>query len=112
MSKLTKKRVSSAGKENRFFKIILMLVGSAFLWVLFSPGTGVVTLIRAKAELKQLQQKTMELERQNVELRSEIDRLQNEPKHLENLARKEHGLLKKNERVFDFSKPAPPKKEQ
>ena len=112
MSKGPKNRVSSTGKENRFFTIILILIGCAFLWILFSPGTGLVSLMRSRADLKQLQQKTVELEKENKELQVEIDRLQNDPRYLEKVAREEHNLLKKNERVFDFSRSATRKKAQ
>jgi cell division protein FtsB len=39
----------------------------------------------------------------NEELRLEIERLQNDRAYLERIAREEHGMLKENERVFDFS---------
>jgi cell division protein FtsB len=55
--------------------------------------------------LKKVQQETAQIEQHINELQNEIDRLNNDPSYLEDIARKEYGLLKKNEKVYDFSKP-------
>ena len=94
----------SAQEQGRRLKIILALVLVAVMWIVFSPGTGLLSLMMHRSELTQLQQKTAELEKENSELQAEINQLQSNPEYLEELARKEYGLLKKNERVFDFSK--------
>lgn len=74
------------------------------LWILFAPGTGVVALLKKRKELHNLQQKTVQLEEDNNKLQKDIERLQNDSGYLEEIARKEYGLLKKNERVYDFSR--------
>lgn len=101
--RVPQKRVSSQ-EQGRKLKIILALVLVAVMWIIFSPGTGLLSLMGQRSELTQLQQKTAELEKENSELQAEIDRLQNDTEYLEEVARKEYGLLRKNERVFDFSK--------
>jgi len=106
MKKISKKRISPR-QQGCLFKLIFALALAAVLWILFSPGTGLLSLMRHRAELGRLQEKTAELEKENNDLQKEIDRLQNDPGYLEKVARKEYGLLKKNERVFDFSKNAP-----
>lgn len=88
-----------------------MLVIVAVLWILFAPGTGVVALLKKRKELHSLQQKTVELEEDNNKLNKDIERLQNDSGYLEEIARKEYGLLRKNERVYDFS-PKKSKKEE
>jgi cell division protein FtsB len=77
----------------------------ALLWIIFAPGSGVVTLMSKRSELKKLQEDTARIEQQIKELQKQIDLLHNDPRYLEDIARKDFGLLKKNERVFDFSKP-------
>lgn len=89
-----------------------MLVGVAVLWILFAPGTGVVALLKKRKELHNLQQKTVQLEEDNNKLQKDIERLQNDSGYLEEIARKEYGLLKKNERVYDFSRKKADKEEE
>jgi cell division protein FtsB len=74
------------------------------MWVLFAPGKGVVSLLRQRSELKELQVETERLRVQNEHLQAEVERLQKDPEYLEEVARRDYGLLKKNERVYDFSK--------
>lgn len=81
------------------------------LWVLFAPGSGVVAMFKKRQELRRLQEKTVQLEEDNKKLQSDIDRLQHDSGYLEEIARKDYGLLRKNERVFDFSKKKADKEE-
>ncbi len=99
----------SAQQENRVIKIILALLVVAVLWVIFAPGSGVVTLMSKRTKLEKLQQETTRLQQQIDQLQNNIDRLKNDPKYLEEVARKDFGLLKKNEKVYDFSKSKPEK---
>ncbi|MFW2367510.1 MAG: FtsB family cell division protein [Desulforhopalus sp.] len=85
-------------------KIISGLLVLALLWILFAPGSGVVAYLSKRSELKELERQTALIEQKNSELQKDIDKLHNDPEYLERIARKEHGLLKKNERVFDFSR--------
>lgn len=96
------KRISPA-QESRFFRILAILLGLALLWVLFAPGSGLFTYWSKRGEVKKLQRDISQLETENIHLQKEIDRLHNDPQYLEEIARKEYGLLKKNERVYDFS---------
>ncbi len=95
----------SIGQENRLVKAVFTLLLLALLWILFSPGSGIVTFFGKRSELKQLQKEMVQLEQDNALLQKEIDRLQNDSAYLEEIARKNYGLLKKNEKVYDFSRP-------
>ncbi|HBH29040.1 MAG TPA: hypothetical protein DDX99_09390 [Desulfofustis sp.] len=90
-------------QENRLLKIVLGLVVLGFLWVLFAPGFGVVSLFSMRHKAAELRLEIDALAESNEELRLEIERLQNDRAYLERIAREEHGMLKENERVFDFS---------
>lgn len=92
-------------QESRVIKIVACLVIMALLWLVFAPGSGIVTLMSKRSELKKLQEDTARIEQQIKGLQKEIDLLHNDSRYLEEIARKDFGLLKKNERVFDFSKP-------
>ena len=92
-------------QENRLLKIILVLVTAAFIWVLFAPNTGIYSLLKMRNKTASLQIETEQLVESNKRLREEIDRIKNDPVFLEQIAREKYGLIKKNEQVFDFSKP-------
>ena len=90
-------------QENRLLKIIIVLISGAVLWLLFAPGTGVYSLIKMRSRTAALERQTEALIQSNEELKAEIERLKHDDAYLEKVAREKYGLLRKNERVFDFS---------
>ena len=90
-------------QENRYLKLVLILVLFALLWLLFAPNTGFLALLRQRAELKTLQQETQDLTLENESLKKEIERIENDDEYLEEISRRDYGLVKENEMVFDFS---------
>lgn len=112
--KIGKKRSKTqltTGQQNSILKLTVALVFIALLWIIFSPQTGVYGFLKQKEQLERLQLKTVELQEKNDTLSKEIDRLQNDPSYLEKIAREKYGLLKKNERVYDFGVKTPSEKE-
>ena len=93
-------------QENRLLKIIIMLVVLTVVWLIFAPGTGVYSLVKQNKRTAELERQTEALIKSNEELQAEIERLKHDQAYLEQVAREKYGLLKKNERVFDFSKDA------
>lgn len=92
-------------QKRRLKKVCSIMAVTGLLWLLFAPGSGVVSLLRQRAALEQLQEETARLRIQNEQLQEEIKKLKDDPDYLEQVARRDFGLLKKNERVYDFSKP-------
>ncbi len=82
--------------------ILLLLVA----WVLFAPGSGYLYYRNSQKELATIQQKNAELEQNNAILRQEIERLKTDEAYIEKVAREKHGLLKKDERVYEFDRPS------
>ncbi len=86
-------------------KIILFVIVSAFLnllLVIIFGSDGLVDLISLKKETKILKEKNEELARENLTLYREIDRLKNDLDFIESIARKELGVVRKDELVFEF----------
>lgn len=79
--------------------IVTMIV---VLWIFFSP-MGLLKYYQIRKELNEVQAANQELSESNEKLRAEIDKLKNDPAFLEELARKEYGLIKKNEIIFQFT---------
>jgi len=86
--------------------ILLIALG----WLLFAPESGLLSLLRYRAELQELTVETEDLALENERLQEEIDKLQNDIAYFEEVARRDYGLLKPHERVYDFSKPENTKK--
>lgn len=102
MKRKSKKKLTHL-QESWLWRITVLLVAAVSLWLLFAPGTGVLSLFRQRAELQNLKVKNTELAQENKELQEEVERLLNDPAYLEEIARREYGLLKKNEYIYDFS---------
>lgn len=101
MKRRVKDTLSQRQKKARA-RLIAALVVLGFLWVIFAPKIGVVSLINKRSELEHLQaEKQMLLEKNNV-LQQKIERIEKDDAYLEQVARNKHGLLKKNEIVFEF----------
>ncbi len=80
--------------------LALLLAG----WVLFAPSHSTWTYYHTRKKLAAIQEQNARLERQNKGLQQEIDCIENDPACLEEVARRQFGLLKKDEVVYDFSK--------
>ena len=86
-------------------KIITVFVIIALAWIIFSPRSGLKALFQKKIQLSELATQTEQLSRENSELRSDVEKIQNDPASLEDLARRKYHMLKKDEIVYDFSRP-------
>jgi cell division protein FtsB len=88
-------------------KKLMVFLGAAIaflllLWIVFAPGRGVLHYLKLQREITTLNEENERLESRNVELTADIQRLKSDNAYLEKIAREKHGLLKKDEMVFDF----------
>ncbi len=74
------------------------------IWIYFSPY-GLRNYLDMQARLSKVSTEVNNLRQQNKALRQEIHHLQNDPAYQEEIARRNFNMLKRNEMVFDFSKP-------
>lgn len=93
----------SPGQEKLFIRVVAVLLVAALAWIVLAPQSGVLAYLQQRSRLHTLEEKTVYLEESNKNLEQEIGRLRNDPAYLEEVARREHGLLKKNEYIYDFS---------
>lgn len=98
------KRKMSTNQERRYLRIIFILVVMSLLWILFAPGAGLFSFFTKRGELKDIEKETTLMEVENKTLEKDIENLLHDPEYLEEVARKDFELLKKNEKVYDFSK--------
>jgi cell division protein FtsB len=87
---------------NRRILIPILLLVSVMIFFTFFGDKGLLQVYRLRRELKGIQRANMELQRENERLRAEIDNLRTDKKYIEELARRELGLVKKGEIVYQF----------
>jgi cell division protein FtsB len=101
----------STAQERIYLRVLLFIVVVCLLWLLLAPGSGVISLFTKRSELHHVQQETQRTAQENKALEGDINNLLNDPQFLEEVARQNYNLLKKNEKVFDFSKKSEKSKE-
>ncbi|WP_136795579.1 MULTISPECIES: FtsB family cell division protein [Desulfosediminicola] len=97
-------------QNSQLKKMAVVMTLFALLWIVFAPQSGVMALLKKRAEVKNLESETEAIARENKRMEAEIGRLENDRVYLEEVARRDYDMLKPNERVYDFSKPAQAKK--
>lgn len=82
--------------------LLFALLG--FFVLLLLPGRGIFHHRSLKKELEKVARENAQLRQANISLNEEIERLKKDDNYIEELAREKHGMLKKNEEVYDFSR--------
>lgn len=71
---------------------------------------GLLRALQFKKQKEALEQEMSQLEATNAALRLEIDKLRNDRRYIEGIARKELGMVRADEMVYQFpTRPAPVK---
>lgn len=105
-----RKKQEEPGRNNKLLWGLGLIVAILLLlWVFLAPGSGFFHYLKLQREIASLTDENRQLEAKNIELSEDIKRLRSDEAYIEEVARKKHGLLKKNETVFEF--PAPKKKQ-
>jgi len=81
----------------------MVVIFSLFLLVIFGDN-ALLELNRVKREKNILIKKNEELARENNSMYTEIERLRHDPEYIENIARRELGMIGKNEIIFKVEK--------
>jgi cell division protein FtsL len=73
--------------------------------VTFFGEKGILHLLRLKRELTRIKEENQRAEEENQRLREEVRRLQQEKRYIEEIARKELGMVKEGEVIYQFESP-------
>ncbi len=95
-------------KKRRVLVVTLILVFILAL-VTFFGDQGILHLLQLKKELNRIKEANLQLEKENEGLKEEVRRLKQEKKYIEEIARKELGMVKEGEIIYQFE---PPKQEK
>ncbi len=86
-------------KQSVLLAFVILAIVSLFLFIIFGEN-GLADLHLLKIERDVLLKQNAELAKKNLDLYREIERLKNDPKYLESVARKELGVVGKDELIF------------
>lgn len=89
-------------ERQRLFALLGLMVLVFSAWLLFSPY-GAVRYYRVGSHLRTAKAENQRVAAENKQLATEIRRLRNDRTYQEAVARKDFGLIRKNELLFDFS---------
>jgi cell division protein FtsB len=73
--------------------------------VTFFGENGILHLLRLKKEMGRIKEANLQLEKENEELKEEVRKLKLEKKYIEEIARKELGMVKEGEIIYQFESP-------
>jgi len=93
------------------YLLLLILIAFLILGILtFFGEKGIFHLLRLQKEVTRIKERNIKLEEENQKLREEVKRLQSDKRYIEETARKELGMVKEGEVIYQFDTP-PTKKE-
>jgi cell division protein FtsB len=87
---------------NKKVLVTILLLVSVMIFFTFFGDKGLLQVYRLRRELREIERVNMELRQENERLRGEIGNLRTNKKYIEELARRELGLVKKGEIVYQF----------
>ena len=86
-------------------KYLLLLVIFLFLFFgffTFFGDKGILHLLRLQREMARIKAQNVKIEEENQKLKEEVKRLQSEKRYIEEIARKELGMVKEGEILYQF----------
>jgi cell division protein FtsB len=89
-------------------RVVLLLMLFFFLvlgLLTFWGDKGILHLLRIQNELVRIKETNKNIEEENRKLREQVRRLQNEKQYIEEIARKELGMVKEGEILYQFDSP-------
>ena len=87
--------------------LLLVLISFLILGTLtFFGENGILHLFRLQKELARIKDKNFKLEEENQKLKEEVKRLQSDKRYIEEIARKELGMVKEGEIIYQFDTPS------
>lgn len=90
-------------KEKKHYILLSLFVVVLFFITTFGER-GLIRLYKLSRERDSILEYKKKIETENASFRNEIDLLKNDDKYIEVVARKELGMIGKNELVYQFEK--------
>lgn len=90
-------------KKNIMLVLAIMTIFLMLLFIVFGEN-GITDLYHLKIEKDNLSKKNDELKKENISFYREIERLKHDPRYVEDVARKELGVIGKDEVIIKVKK--------
>ena len=91
-------------KQNILVSLAVFLLVSLLFFIVFSEN-GLADLNLLKKERERVAEQNRQLTGENIDLGVEIDRLKNDPKYIESIARRDFGMIGRDEIVVKPQRP-------
>lgn len=91
-------------KKHLFLLLLCLLLILGFFT--FFGEKGILHLLRLKQELTKIKEMNLKMGEENQRLKEEVRRLQYEKRYIEEIARKELGMVKEGEIIYQFDLPS------
>ena len=92
-------------RKKRVLLLILILLLILGIFTFFGEK-GIFHLLRIQKEVARIKEKNAKLEEENQKLREEVKRLQTDRRYIEEIARRELGMVKEGEIIYQFDTPS------
>jgi cell division protein FtsB len=99
---MSQAEADSSPQGPRLLPIVASLLALLLLGFALFGDRGILRALQASRQKSTLQEEVRQLEVINTELRQEIESLRNDRRYLEAIARKELGMVKDDELVYQF----------
>ncbi len=86
----------------KVFIILTIAIFFLFLFLTFWGDKGIFHLTRLKKELSRIRENNGKIESENQRLKEEVRRLKYDKRYIEEIARKELGMIKEGEIIYQF----------
>ena len=90
--------------RTRYRRILIpiLLIVSVMIFFTVFGDKGLLQVYRLRSELREIERVNRDLQQENERLKVEINNLRTNKKYIEELARRELGMVKKGEIVYQF----------
>ena len=91
-------------RKKRVLLLILIFLLILGIFTFFGEK-GILHLLRLKKEFARIKEANLQMEKENEALKEEVKRLKQEKRYIEEIARKELGMVKEGEIIYQFESP-------
>jgi len=85
-------------------RVLILMIAFLLMFGVFAffGEKGIFNLLRLQKEVVRIKEKNSKLEEENRQLKEEVKRLQSDKRYIEAIARKELGMVKEGEIIYQF----------